>query len=363
MGFADGQVRRYASDFSTYDEFTFPDVIQYFGGRTYTGTAVLSNGTTVTLNDKMLVTRSKDKLTVRDYNYNTYALLFSYTTSSAILHEMGCPLTVNGQTRTYHLTITTDAILVIFMGTLSNTLSWTSLFGASTTCLTTLYYSAPLAQAGDVINASHYYYVSLSNDKVYLLIAKVGFTFDFPASHYTVTSVVANFYLLYSSPSPITYLKIAGGLIMMQANATGATTIVNITNSAVGVTTNLPTNQTMNFFYGYGYYYLVQSSGVYKLNYDQPTSTLSLDSTLSTHPDDTYATSAGSNFHVVYTPGKTAIYKGGFCTGQSYLSSGACVSYNCSVANCAYCFISPSICTICQNNYVLDNATYACSGP
>lgn len=105
-----------------------------------------------------------------------------------------------------------------------------------------MYYSYPMTIGGDNITASFYYYVSLSNNKVYLLLVRLKFAFDYAIDHYSLFSFTYGYSLIFTSPSPITYLKATNGLLLMQSNTTGQTTIYDVPNSTLGTTINLPLN-------------------------------------------------------------------------------------------------------------------------
>lgn len=72
VAFANGQVRRYSADFSSYTELAFPEPIEFFIARAFGSNTTLSNGSTVLVSGRVLISRSNNSTTVRDYDYYSY---------------------------------------------------------------------------------------------------------------------------------------------------------------------------------------------------------------------------------------------------------------------------------------------------
>jgi hypothetical protein len=73
VGFIDGSARRYAPDFSSYINLSFPEAIYLIECRGYSQSTTLSNGTLFSMSARKIITKSNNFTTVRDYNYNSHA--------------------------------------------------------------------------------------------------------------------------------------------------------------------------------------------------------------------------------------------------------------------------------------------------
>lgn len=153
----------------------------------------------------------------------------------------------------------------------------------------------------------------------------------------------------------VTTLLLSNGILMMQSNSTGVTSIYNVNTSMMGVTSGIPLNQTFNFFFIYNAYYVLQSTGLVKLIYNSTLVTLLVNGVMSILPYNTYRLYLGTSINAFYIPGKASIYYGGPCPGQATYTGGTCVSYNCTVANCSSCAIQASLCSTCKAGYLLSN--------
>lgn len=149
---------------------------------------------------------------------------------------------------------------------------------------------------------------------------------------------------------------------MMQSNSTGQTYIYETNFNKLGTVHNIPLEQTFRFLYIQNSFFLLQSKGLIKLDYDNSTLNLSLNSMVQILPYNTYKLLFNYYFpnnNVFYIPNLPYIYKAGECLGQSKLVNMSCIEYNCSVGNCSYCPISPFVCSICINSFVL-NSKFSC---
>lgn len=165
--------------------------------------------------------------------------------------------------------------MVAYKGGIAYNAVYSSIFGAGLTSKTAINYNFPMWISQNLIYARFIYFISMSNNIVYQLNVNATFSFNFTSNHYDFVSASYSSTQIYSSMTSITYIGASSGLLMMQSNSTGSTTIYNVNSSTIGSTLNLPTNRTLNFFYAYSTYYLLQSTGIFKLSFNSATNTLS----------------------------------------------------------------------------------------
>lgn len=349
--FEDGSAKRFTANFTSYTDFTFPEAANYYDSRGATIATTLSNGSSLSMNTRNVAYISNNFTTIRDYNYYTFTNDFTYHLNETIYSDMGFALLVSGVQNYFHSSICSKSIKVSYGGTVTNQLSFSSIFGANSDCIASINYNYPISYSGDYFYANFVNIVSLSNNNVYKFNINLTFRFNFTINHYNFYAWTYSYTLLYSSPTPITFLKATNSLLYMQSNSSGATAIYNFNTSQVGTTSNIPTNQTYSFFYVYGAYYMLQSTGIYTLSYNSAGNILSYLSKVTSLPENFYSFLWGSYIDAFYVHGQPYVYKAGICQGQSFMNGTSCVNYSCSVDNCSSCNISPTFCSVCNSGY------------
>ena len=247
----------------------------------------------------------------------------------------------------------------MFRGATQSALALENYFGSDVTCKAATLYQYPLLMHGDHFNAIFSYYLSFNDGSIYKMDLNLTFKFNFTISHYDFTSITLDSSLIYTSPSPITYLCITNGMLMMQSNSTGQTYIFNTNSNSLGTVSGIPLNQTFNFFYINSTYYILQSTGLVKLTYNSISNSMGMSFVTSQLPYNTYALNFGSAFDPFYIPGMPYLYKASSCSGNSQMVGSVCVNYSCSVVNCLSCPINSALCSTCNGGFSL--STNLCS--
>ena len=81
-----------------------------------------------------MVVKTNSFTTIRDYNYNTGIEEEVFSLNSTFLNEMGFPILLNGVSHTFHVLICNDSILIAYRNVLEVASSFSTQFGAGTTC-------------------------------------------------------------------------------------------------------------------------------------------------------------------------------------------------------------------------------------
>lgn len=210
---------------------------------------------------------------------------------------------------------------------------------------------------GDFVNLTYVYIHKLSILGLIQVNITLSFRYNFTSSTYDLSvsssSLITNFLSM-----NVKTMLIANRLVLMQMQTSSLRSYGNLVNFLDYFDINIMNNQILNFFYVFNTYYLLFTKGLITLTIDD-FSGLFLSSTLvSSLPSDAYQLVFGTSLDILFVPSTPYIYKAK-CLNQTSFSTGTCVSYNCSVPNCALCPLTANTCGTCASGFTRTD-TFTC---